>query len=102
MLRPRHHNRFEHLNEQIQKISKELNSGKVKISNLENLLKNALNKLVKFTEIWASGELEAKRALQKTLFPEGIYYDAKNNDYLTRNTNKLIELIACLSIDCEA
>ena len=52
-------------------------------------------------KIWSSGELEEKRALQKILFPEGIFYDAKNNQYLTRNTNKFIELVACLSMSCE-
>ena len=92
---------FEHLNEQIVKMSKELNNGKVKISNLESVLKNALNKLEKLTEIWGSGELEEKRALQKTLFPEGIFYDVKNNQYLTRNKNQFIELVNCLSTSCE-
>lgn len=74
---------FEHLNEQIVKVNKELNNGKVKISNLESVLKTALNKLEKLSKIWGSGELEDKRALQKTLFPDGIFYDAKNNQYLT-------------------
>jgi len=36
---------FEHLNEQIVKVNKELNNGKIKISNLESVLKTALNKL---------------------------------------------------------
>ena len=92
---------FEHLNEQIVKVSKELNNGKVKISNLENLIKNALLKLENLSKIWSSSELEDKRALQKTLFPDGIFYDAKNNQYLTRNTNQFIELVACLSSNCE-
>ena len=92
---------FEHLNEQLLKINKELNSGKVKISNLESLLKKALEKLENLSKIWNSGELEEKRALQKTLFPEGIFYDAKNNQYLTKNTNQFIELVACLSRNCE-
>jgi hypothetical protein len=35
------------------------------------------------------------------LFPDGIFYDTKNNQYLTRNTNKFIELVACLSSSCE-
>ena len=61
----------------------------------------ALNKLEKLSKIWSSGELEDKRTLQKTLFPDGIFYDAKNNQYLTRNTNKFIELVACLSMNCE-
>ncbi len=57
---------FEHLNEQLLKTSKELNNGKVKISNLEYVLKTALKKLEKLSKIWSSGELEEKRALQKT------------------------------------
>jgi hypothetical protein len=92
---------FEHLNEQIVKVSKELNNGKIKISNLESVLKTALIKLENLSKIWGSGELEDKRTLQKTLFPDGIFYDAKNNQYLTRNTNKFIELVACLSMNCE-
>jgi len=92
---------FEHLNEQIVKVNKELNNGKIKISNLESVLKTALNKLEKLSKIWGSGELEDKRALQKNLFPEGIFYDAKNNQYLTRNINQFVELVSCLSSSCE-
>jgi hypothetical protein len=92
---------LEHLNGQLVEIGKEMNNGKVKISNLDSLLKNAMSKLENISKIWASGELEEKRALQKILFPEGIFYDAKNNQYLTRNTNKFIELVACLSMNCE-
>lgn len=77
--------KLENLQQQIVKVSKELNNGKVKISNLESVLKNALNKLKKLSKTWSSGELDAKRALQKILFPEGIYYVVKNNEYLTRN-----------------
>ena len=60
-----------------------------------------LKKLENLNKIWISGELEVKRAFQKTLFPEGIFYDAKNNQYLTRNINQFVELVACLSISCE-
>lgn len=92
---------YDYLNEQFVKVSKELNNGKIKISNLESVLKTALNKLEKLSRIWGSGELEDKKALQKNLFPEGIFYDAKNNQYLTRNKNKFIELVICLSMSCE-
>ena len=92
---------FEHLNDQLQKVSKEMNRGKVKISNLENLLKTVMEKLQNLCIIWGSGDLEEKRALQKIMFPEGIFYDAKNNQYLTREMNQFIELVSCLSNDCE-
>lgn len=61
---------FEHLNKQIHKISKELNNGKVKISNLESVFKTTLNKLEKISKIFGSSELEDKRALQKRCFWE--------------------------------
>ncbi len=87
---------LEHLNDQIGKISKELNNGEVKISNLDKLLENSLKKLGNISKMWVSSELEEKRMLQKTLFPDGIFYDVENNQYLTKNTNKFIELIYCI------
>lgn len=87
---------LEHLNDQIRKISKELSNGEVKISNLDKLLENSLKKLGNISKIWVSSELEEKRMLHKTLFPDGIYYDVENNQYLTKNTNKFIKLIDCI------
>ena len=92
---------MEHLNGQLVEVSKEMNNGKVKISNLDKLLKSAMEKLQNLSKIWGSSELEEKRVFQKTLFPEGVYYDAKNNQYLTRTTNQFIELVSCLSSRCE-
>ena len=62
-----------HLQEQLGDISKELNSGKVTISNLEKLLSKALKKLENINRIWASSDLEGKRILHKVMFPEGIF-----------------------------
>ncbi len=39
--------------------------------------------------------------LRRLQFPEGIFYEAKNNRYLTRKTNRFIELVSCLSSGCE-
>ena len=92
---------YEHLNEQIQKISKEVNTAKVKISNLEELLKKALKKLENISKIWGCSDLEEKRILQKTMFPEGIFFDAENHIYRTRNPNQFIEAISLLSMSYE-
>ena len=89
------------MGEQISQINKELNNGKVKISNLDNLLKKSLSKLVNISKIWGSSELAEKRALHKSIFPGGIYYDAQNHEYLTRETNKFIELVSCISTSLE-
>ncbi len=86
-----------HLNQQFLEINKELNNGKVKISNLENLIKISLEKLENISKIWASSDLDEKRQMNKTLFPEGIFYDAQNHQYLTRKTNKFVELVSSIS-----
>ncbi len=41
--------------------------------------------------------LDDKRALCNLLFPGGIYYDAKNHQYLTREVNEYLSLINSLS-----
>lgn len=91
----------QHLNEQLLEINKELNSGKVTISNLDIMLSKSLKMLENISKIWDSRDLEGKRQLHKILFPEGIFYNAQKHDYLTRKVNKFIELTTSISISCE-
>lgn len=83
---------FAHLNDQIQETSKELNQVIPQISNLDELLKSSIEKLPKLGSIWCSSDLENKRRIQKTLFPEGIFYDAKKHQYLTDKVNEFVHL----------
>lgn len=87
----------QHLNEKVIEIGKELNSGKVKISNLKNSVSESLKKLSNLSKIWASNDLEGKRTLHKILFPEGIYFNAQKHEYLTPNVNKYVQLVSSLS-----
>ncbi len=87
----------EHLNTEIGLLNREINNKAPKISNLENLLSVSLKKLQNLNEIWSSSDLEGKRILQKTLFPDGIFFDAKKHEYLTFNSNKFLGLISSLS-----
>ena len=54
-------------------------------------------KMENLNRIWASSDLEGKRTLHKILFPEGIFYDAQNHQYLTRKTNQFVELVSSIS-----
>jgi len=38
--------------------------------------------------------------MHKTLFPEGIYYDAEKHDYRTSKINELLSATICLSNNC--
>ena len=45
--------------------------------------------------------LEDKRNLQQTLFPDGIYYDGKKHQYLTKEINSFVLLSHTISNDYE-
>ncbi|HQW94253.1 MAG TPA: recombinase family protein [Saprospiraceae bacterium] len=88
---------FNHLNDEMRIVTKEMNTLSPKISNLEKLLSSAMEILSKLSHIWDSSNLEGKRRIQKTLFPDGILYDVKNHEYLTKKTNSFIYLTDYLS-----
>ena len=92
---------FEHLSNQLLAIGKELNSGKPTISNLEELLEKSLQKLENLSKIWVDSTLDEKRRLHKTMFPDGIFFDPKNHQYLTRKMNSYVELVSSISSSCE-
>lgn len=92
---------FDHLSSQMQTIGKELNTLTPQISNLENLISHSLEKLENLSQIWVSSDLENKRTLQKTLFPDGVYYNVKNHQYLTRRINSFLDVVEYISKSCE-
>jgi site-specific DNA recombinase len=92
---------LEHLTLQVIEVNKELNTGKGKISNLENLISQSLKKLGNLSEIWCSSDLDGKRILHKSIFPGGIFYNVKKHQHLTRKVNSYIELVSSMSKACE-
>ncbi len=86
-----------HLNKQISETARELNTLAPKISNLDKLISSALEKVSKLALVWSSSSLEMRRRIQKTLFPDGILYDVKNHQYLTKRTNSFLYLTDYLS-----
>lgn len=91
----------EHLDKQMREINKELNSGNQTISNLEKLISESLKKLGNISKIWGSSDLEDKRILHKTLFPDGIFYNVQSHEYLTRKVNSFVELVSSISASCK-
>ncbi len=49
--------------------------------------------------LWASGDLEERRRIQKMVFPEGIRYNRENDTYQTTRINSLFSLIPQLVRD---
>ena len=47
--------------------------------------------------VWDSSDLENKKVMSRTLFPEGVLYDTENHRYLTKNVKIYFGLINTLS-----
>jgi hypothetical protein len=47
--------------------------------------------------VWDRSDLENKKVMSRTLFPEGVLYDPENHRYLTKNVNSYFGLINTLS-----
>ena len=91
---------FAYLNGQLAAVAIEMSATFTpKISNLERMISSGLKKLSKLPEIWRLSNLDIKRRIQKTLFPDGILYDVKNHRYLTKKTNSFVYLTSCISND---
>ena len=67
------------------------------LSNLEKALEIALNKAPELSSMWAKGNLAEKRKLQKMVFPDGIEYDHKNDEYRTFRVNSFFSYIPAVS-----
>lgn len=87
----------DHITEQIANLNKELNRMAPKISNLEKLISSAVEKASKLSTEWGLSNLEEKRRMQKVLFPDGIYYDVKKHQYLTKDVNEFLVLTSLYS-----
>ena len=61
------------------------------------MIKFACELSVNLSKIWDLGDIYQKQKFQNMLFPEGLAYDAQNNDYRTPTVNTVISYIADLS-----
>ncbi|MBI3134072.1 MAG: recombinase family protein [Bacteroidetes bacterium] len=85
----------------VEDIKDEIGNSHFNLSNLEMATENAVNRALNLSEMWASGNLEEKRRIQKLLFPEGIAYNHKNHVYRTIRVNVLFATIAVILRDSE-
>ena len=63
----------------------------------QKALEIALNKAPELSSMWAKGNLAEKRKLQKMVFPDGIEYDHKNDEYRTFRVNSFFSYIPVVS-----
>jgi hypothetical protein len=74
--------------DQISKLEKELNKSSIpQISNIDKLLEQALATLQNIGKLYQKGEIEVKRAIIGSIFPEKLEFDGKH--YRTARINSI-------------
>jgi len=61
----------------------------------------ALNYAPKLSSLWVNGNLNEKRKIQKMIFPEGIEYDRKTDQYRTLRVNSFFSYIPVITKDVD-
>ena len=75
-------------------ILKQIETLSEKLSNPKKLINFACKLSANLSKSWELGDFYQKQQFQTTLFPEGLVYDSKNNNYRTPKVNEVIALIA--------
>ena len=85
----------------IQQFETELGSSENQLSNLEKAADKCIEMALKLPSIWGSAHFNRKQRIQNLLFPEGIFYNRKNDDYRTTKINLLFSAIPYLAKNSE-
>jgi hypothetical protein len=79
-------------------ISEKMSDLKGENSNLEKRIEKYLRILLKPAQLWASNGYMGKLELQKLLFPEGIFYNRKNDTFRTPEVNPVAFVLSSFSV----
>lgn len=78
-------------------ILKDLEDNAISISNLKSKIVKAVELCSKLPSLWRNSDYAEKEILQKLVFPEGIYYNKKNQAFRTEKINEVFSQISSLS-----
>lgn len=63
------------------------------ISNLEKQIPLVVATITNIRDLWHNGNLETKKKIQKLVFPDGIFWNKENRNYLTQNVNSVFAIM---------
>jgi site-specific DNA recombinase len=80
--------------EDYKNIQKEIDGCAVSISNLQEMINEAVILCRNLRQLWVEGGISLKEKLQKLIFPTGLVYDKENGVFRTPELNFIIAEIA--------
>ena len=88
---------IQHIQEKIAAIESKIDYEQPTKSNLEIMIDDSLMIASQLNLVWDRSDLENKKIMSRTLFPDGVLYDPEKHCYLTKNVNSYFGLINTLS-----
>ena len=85
--------------EEKENLMKQLEKLNFQLSNPKELINYSCNLSSKLATVWASGDYYQKQSFQNVVFPNGLAYDAKIDNYRTPEVNTIIGCNAYWSKD---
>lgn len=85
------------LNEQKDEIEQNLERYQNKLSNFDRYTTKVLKMSCKLGDLWQKGDARICQKLQNLVFPRGIEWDDKNDDYRTFSENEVFRLFRKIS-----
>ena len=92
---------FSKIQKEIQEKTIQLEKVKNKISNRDEVIEKCVIISKNISKFWASGNINTKLKIQKTVFPTGLVIDAKKRQYLTKEVNVIFSKIPHLTRETE-
>lgn len=87
----------QHIQEKIAAIESKIDYEQPTKSNLEIMIDDSLMIASQLNVVWDRSDLENKKIMCRTLFPDGVLYDPEKHRYLTKNVNSYFGLTNTLS-----
>ena len=86
-------------NIQKKELTDQIDKPKFKLSNPLHFINNSLKICSNLSELWVFADYDLRRKVQKILFPRGLFYDRKKEQYRTEDVNVIVQLTQYLSGD---
>ena len=80
------------LNSRLTEIRRDLEDAGKNLSNMMNYINQTIEISCKLGSLWRDSDFSNRQKIQNLVYPGGIYFDKKNDDYRTENENEVFKI----------
>ena len=89
------------LNSRLTEIRRDLEDAGKNLSNMMNYINQTIEISCKLGSLWRDSDFSNRQKIQNLVYPGGIYFDKKNDDYRTENENEVFRIFRRFTAVCK-